>query len=61
MLLLLGPLYLRVTECPAGIAVTDALRVAGTIVSVAATGADVVVPEPAIAWNTVVCVSPLVL
>jgi len=49
VLLLLGPLYLRVTDWPPRMFVRDALRVTGTMVSVAVTGADVVKPDLAVA------------
>jgi hypothetical protein len=42
-------------------AIVDALKVTGTMVSVAELGADVLTPKVVVAWNLVVRASPLVL
>ena len=61
VLLLFGPLKVRVTDWPAITVFDEALKVTGTMVRVAATGADMVVPLLAVDVKVVVCASPVVL
>jgi len=58
---LFGPPYVKVTGCPAGTVVGDAVSVTGTTVNVADTVGELVDPLLAIALNFVVLVRPLVL